>query len=248
MIFGHCFTKYSEAVPGFGARREVGVAGPLTTEAVVLRSMRYGEADRILHVYTPMRGPRRRDREGRAPLAQPLRRAAGAVLPAEPRAARGPQRPADGDERGDDRAAPAAARRRGGARRARRGPATRSRACSTRREAHPEVFHLLCTFLALLDARPGGGDAGAAGGDAAEAAARRGLRAAAGGVRVVRSRPSTSRGFSATAGGVVVLELRGVGVRDRRADARVPDAGAQPAAGGGAGGATSASCGSRTAP
>jgi len=32
------------------------VAGPLTTEAVVLRSMRYGEADRILHVYTPMRG------------------------------------------------------------------------------------------------------------------------------------------------------------------------------------------------
>src|SRR3954454_5356361 len=30
--------------------------GPLRTEAVVLRSMRYGEADRILHLYTPMRG------------------------------------------------------------------------------------------------------------------------------------------------------------------------------------------------
>src|ERR1700723_2337354 len=30
--------------------------GPLKTEAVVLRSMRYGEADRILHVYTPHRG------------------------------------------------------------------------------------------------------------------------------------------------------------------------------------------------
>jgi DNA repair protein RecO (recombination protein O) len=30
--------------------------GPLRTEAVVLRSMRFGEADRILHVYTPMRG------------------------------------------------------------------------------------------------------------------------------------------------------------------------------------------------
>ncbi|MBV9167005.1 MAG: DNA repair protein RecO [Solirubrobacterales bacterium] len=29
---------------------------PLKTEAVVLRSMRYGEADRILHLYTPMRG------------------------------------------------------------------------------------------------------------------------------------------------------------------------------------------------
>ena len=30
--------------------------GPLTTEAVVLRSMRFGEADRILHLYTPGRG------------------------------------------------------------------------------------------------------------------------------------------------------------------------------------------------
>src|SRR5271170_5191222 len=28
----------------------------LKTEAVVLRSMRFGEADRILHLYTPMRG------------------------------------------------------------------------------------------------------------------------------------------------------------------------------------------------
>jgi DNA repair protein RecO (recombination protein O) len=32
------------------------VAGSLKTEAVVLRSMRYGEADRILHLYTPERG------------------------------------------------------------------------------------------------------------------------------------------------------------------------------------------------
>ncbi len=30
--------------------------GPLKTEAVVVRSMRYGEADRILHLYTPHRG------------------------------------------------------------------------------------------------------------------------------------------------------------------------------------------------
>ena len=30
--------------------------GPVKTEAVVLRSMRYGEADRILHLYTPNRG------------------------------------------------------------------------------------------------------------------------------------------------------------------------------------------------
>jgi DNA repair protein RecO (recombination protein O) len=32
------------------------VPGSLKTEAVVLRSMRYGEADRILHLYTPERG------------------------------------------------------------------------------------------------------------------------------------------------------------------------------------------------
>jgi DNA repair protein RecO (recombination protein O) len=32
------------------------VPGPLKTEAVVLRSLRYGEADRILHVFTPQRG------------------------------------------------------------------------------------------------------------------------------------------------------------------------------------------------
>lgn len=30
--------------------------GPLRTEGVVLRSLRYGEADRILHLYTPGRG------------------------------------------------------------------------------------------------------------------------------------------------------------------------------------------------
>jgi DNA repair protein RecO (recombination protein O) len=30
--------------------------GPVKTEAVVLRSLRFGEADRILHLYTPRRG------------------------------------------------------------------------------------------------------------------------------------------------------------------------------------------------
>jgi DNA repair protein RecO (recombination protein O) len=32
------------------------MSGPLKTEAIVLRSIRYGEADRILHVYTPKDG------------------------------------------------------------------------------------------------------------------------------------------------------------------------------------------------
>lgn len=34
------------------------VAGPLQTEAVVLRAMKFGEADRILHVFTPDHGRR----------------------------------------------------------------------------------------------------------------------------------------------------------------------------------------------
>jgi len=32
------------------------LSGPVKTEAIVLRSLRFGEADRILHLYTPMRG------------------------------------------------------------------------------------------------------------------------------------------------------------------------------------------------
>ena len=32
------------------------MSGPLRTEAIVLRSIRYGEADRILHLYTPHYG------------------------------------------------------------------------------------------------------------------------------------------------------------------------------------------------
>ena len=32
------------------------MSGPVKTEAIVLRSMRFGEADRILHLYTPHRG------------------------------------------------------------------------------------------------------------------------------------------------------------------------------------------------
>ncbi len=34
------------------------MAGPLRTEAIILRSIRYGEADRILHLYTPHHGRR----------------------------------------------------------------------------------------------------------------------------------------------------------------------------------------------
>src|SRR4029077_19048733 len=43
----HCFIKYSAGWV---------MPGPLKTEAIVLRSIRYGEADRILHLYTPYHG------------------------------------------------------------------------------------------------------------------------------------------------------------------------------------------------
>src|SRR5476649_2523799 len=32
------------------------MSGPIRTDAIVLRSLRFGEADRILHLYTPTRG------------------------------------------------------------------------------------------------------------------------------------------------------------------------------------------------
>src|SRR6185437_10602206 len=53
----HYFIKYSRTGTlrrGQAYTRPMG--GLVKTEAIVLRSMRYGEADRILHVYTPNRG------------------------------------------------------------------------------------------------------------------------------------------------------------------------------------------------
>jgi DNA repair protein RecO (recombination protein O) len=128
--------------------------GPVTTEAVVLRSMRFGEADRILHLYTPGRGRigaiakgvrRSRSRfggrlepffrvslglhEGRSDLMT----VTSAETVAPHRALR---------ERAD--ALDAA-----------------GRACDAvsrlfdSGEPHPEVFNLLCTMLALLDSDPG---------------------------------------------------------------------------------------------
>lgn len=132
------------------------MAGPVKTEAVVLRSMRYGEADRILHVYTPNRGRisaiakgvrRTRSRfggrlepffrlrmdlhEGRGEL---LTVTGAQTVDAYPRL------------RGDARALDSAAR-----------------ACDAvgrlfeTSEPHPGVFNLLCRHLALLDEQTAGG-------------------------------------------------------------------------------------------
>jgi len=124
--------------------------GPVKTEAIVLRSMRYGEADRILHLYTPGRG-----RIGA--IAKGVRRArsrfGGRLEPffrlniglhegrGELLTVTGAQT-VDGHARlrADRRALDAAAR-----------------ACDAvgrlfeTSEPHPAVFNLLCRQLALLD-------------------------------------------------------------------------------------------------
>jgi DNA repair protein RecO (recombination protein O) len=126
------------------------MAGAVKTEAVVLRSMRYGEADRILHLYTPGRGRV-------SAIAKGVRRArsrfGGRLEPffrlhIELHEGRGELLTVTGAQtiegyarlRGDARALDAAAR-----------------ACDAvgrlfeTTEPHPGVFNLLCRQLALLD-------------------------------------------------------------------------------------------------
>jgi len=130
------------------------MAGPVKTQAVVLRSMRYGEADRILHLYTPARGRV-------SAIAKGVRRArsrfGGRLEPffrlnIELHEGRSELLTVTGAEtvdpfvrlRGDARALDAAAR-----------------ACDAvgrlfeTSEPHPGVYNLLCRQLALLDERAG---------------------------------------------------------------------------------------------
>lgn len=175
--------------------------GPLKSEAVVLRSIRYGEADRILHLYTPHRGRigaiakgvrRTKSRfggrlepffrimielhEGRGEL---LTVTGAQTIDAHPRL------------RGDAAALHAAAR-----------------ACDAvgrvfdTAEPHPHVFNLLCRQLALLDERP------AAAGRAGSLAFRLKLLHAAGFAPQLGACASCGEdehltGFSGAAGGVV---------------------------------------------
>jgi DNA repair protein RecO (recombination protein O) len=129
--------------------------GLLKTEAVVLRSMRYGEADRILHLYTPHRGRV-------SAIAKGVRRASSRFggrlepffrLRIELHEGRGELLTVTGAQtveghsnlRGDARALDAAAR-----------------ACDAvgrlfeTSEPHPGVFNLLCRKLSLLDRNPAG--------------------------------------------------------------------------------------------
>jgi DNA repair protein RecO (recombination protein O) len=127
--------------------------GPVKTEAVVLRSMRYGEADRILHIYTPHRGRVSAIAKG---VRRVRSRFGGRLEPyfrlwIELHEGRGELLTVTGAQtvnghpslRGDAQALDAAAR-----------------ACDAvgrlfeTSEPHPGVFNLLCRKLSLLDENP----------------------------------------------------------------------------------------------
>ena len=176
------------------------------TEAVVLRSMRYGEADRILHLYTP-------DRGRVSAIAKGVRRArsrfGGRLEPffrlrIELHEGRSELLTVTGAQtvqgyprlRGDVRALDGAAR-----------------ACDAVRrlfetsEPHPGVFNLLCRHLALLDQRAGQAS-GASVGRAPALAFRLKLLLAAGltpqlGACATCGEREHLVGFSGAAGGVV---------------------------------------------
>ncbi len=141
------------------------MAGAVKTEAIVLRSMRYGEADRILHLYTPHRGRV-------SAIAKGVRRArsrfGGRLEPffrvqMELHEGRSELLTVTGAHtvegypqlRGDAATLDAAAR-----------------ACDAvgrlfeTSEPHPGVFNLLCRQLALLDEQAGGSRAPAGRGGA----------------------------------------------------------------------------------
>jgi DNA repair protein RecO (recombination protein O) len=130
------------------------LAGPVKVQGVVLRSLRYGEADRILHVYTPQRGKLgaiakgvRRARSRFGGRLEPFFRL-NLVLH---------------EGRGDLLTVTAAETVAGHPRLREDAVAldTAARACDAvgrlfdTSEPHPGVYNLLCNELALLDARAG---------------------------------------------------------------------------------------------
>jgi DNA repair protein RecO (recombination protein O) len=175
--------------------------GPLKTEAVVLRSLRYGEADRILHLYTPRRGKVgaiakgvRRARSRFGGRLEPFFRL-DLVLH---------------EGRGELLTVTSAETIAGYPRLREDGAAldTAARACDavTRlfdtTEPHPDVYNLLCNELALLDAEP------ARAGHANQLAFRIKLLLAAGFAPQLAACASCGQrehltGFSGAAGGVV---------------------------------------------
>jgi DNA repair protein RecO (recombination protein O) len=175
--------------------------GPLKTEGIVVRSLRYGEADRILHLYTPGRGKIgaiakgvRRARSRFGGRLEPFFRL-DLVLH---------------EGRGELLTVTAAETIAGHPRLREDGAAldTAARACDAvgrlfdTAEPHPDVYNLLCNELALLDAEP------ARAGHANQLAFRLKLLLAAGFAPQLAACASCGEhehltGFSGAAGGVV---------------------------------------------
>jgi DNA repair protein RecO (recombination protein O) len=177
------------------------VPGPLKTEGVVVRSLRYGEADRILHLYTPQRGKIgaiakgvRRARSRFGGRLEPFFRL-DLVLH---------------EGRGELFTVTSAQKLAGYPRLREDGTAldTAARACDAvarlfdTTEPHPDVYNLLCNELALLNAEP------ARAGHANQLAFRLKLLLAAGFAPQLAACASCGErehltGFSGAAGGVV---------------------------------------------
>ena len=199
--------------------------------------IRYGEADRILHLYSAIAGADRRDRQGRAQAALALRRAAGAVLPPRPGPPRGPRRPRDGDRGAHGRRASEPARRRRRRSAPPRAPATRSCACCDAEEPNPAAYNLLCRYLSILDGSEsldGDGCGDGAAGLATALAFRLKLALAAGFAPELASCARCGEadelvGFSGAAGGVVCARLRARRVPALARGARVHGRGARAA-------------------
>jgi DNA repair protein RecO (recombination protein O) len=184
--------------------------GSLKTEAIVLRSIRYGEGDRVLHLYTPRRGRLSFFRldlvlyEGRGDMLT--------VTSAETSAAHGRLR-------ADGRALDAAAR-----------------ACDAvarlfeQGDPNPATYHLLANELALLDADPARGAA------ANQLAFRLKLLLAAGLAPHLAACASCGEAdhltaYSGAAGGVVCAACEGAGFAlDEEAYAFLVDALSRPLA------------------
>ena len=175
--------------------------GTVKAEAVVLRSIRYSEADRVLHLYTPYRGRVGAIAKG---VRKSLSRFGGRLEPFFH------LRLVLHEGRGDLLTV-TAAETVSAYPRLREGRATldaAARACDAvarlfeTGDPHPEVFHLLCNQLALLDADPRPGRAREPAGLPSQAPARRRARTPARRLRLVR-RARWSRRLLRAAGGVV---------------------------------------------
>jgi DNA repair protein RecO (recombination protein O) len=175
--------------------------GPIATEGIVLRSIRYGEADRILHLYTPHRGRVGAIAKG---VRRPRSRFGGRLEPffrlrLDLHEGRGELMTVTGAHtleahsrlRADAGALDAAAR-----------------ACDAvarlfeTGEPHPAVFNLLCRKLALLDERPASATRATALAFRLKLLVAAGIGPQLGACTTCGEREHLS-GFSAAAGGVV---------------------------------------------